>query len=402
MAADRPPRERGAVEAQLARALGGEVERRVAPVERIADGLGRRVGEHGQHEALGVPEDVPVVAVARQPLGGDRALLGAGGGLQRVEEGEAHGLLELVVAVDLDVGALPEVVEVLALVLEEAVEPRAPRGRERGVGLVADRDHRALAGPPVGQELGQRQRLAVADLGAHRHAREVVEALVLGDRALAAPRPRGPSPPPSAGRSRACGARARARSSWVPCDSETSGAAQDRGRARVRAARGHVLVGDELGLHDDPRLAVERLDLVADGGHRAVHEGHQAHRAHLDLAPRRRAPVDLAAQHPGAQVERAAVRDQRAVAHVEGLVVDQQADELAVGDVDDGLALLGVAVAGLRVGQRAHLVEGVQVGPGHAVRARPRRGWPAARCGRWRARGPTRPARACRGRAAPR
>ena len=59
---------------------------------------------------------------------------------------------------------------------------------------------------------------------------------------------------------------------------------------------------------------------------------------------------------------------QLAVADVERLVVDEQADELAVGDVDDRLARLRVAVAGLRVGQRPQLVEGVQVGAGQAVR----------------------------------
>ena len=283
-----------------------------------------------------------------------------------MEESEAHGLLELVVAVDLDVRALPVVVEVLALVLEQAVEPRAPRGRERGVGLVADRDHRALAGPPVGHVLGQRQRLTVADLGADRHPREVVEALVLGDRAL---RPLDlvihPRRHPQRALPRAVHQDGAQLVGAMRLRDQRRG--QDRGRPRVLAARGHVLVGHDLRLQDDPRLAVERLDLVADRGHRAVHEGHQAYRAHLDLAPGRRAPVDLAAQHPGAQVEGAAVRDQRAVAHVEGLVVDQQADELAVGDVDDGLALLRIAVAGLRIGQRAHLVEGVQVSPRHPV-----------------------------------
>ena len=59
---------------------------------------------------------------------------------------------------------------------------------------------------------------------------------------------------------------------------------------------------------------------------------------------------------------------QRAVAQVERLVVDQQPDQLAVGDVDDRLAGLGVAVAGLGVRQRAQLVERVQVGAGQAVR----------------------------------
>ena len=319
-----------------------------------------------------------------------------------MEEREAHRLLELVVAVDLDVGALPEVVEVLALVVEQAVEAGAPRRRERGVDLVADRDHRALAGPPVGQDLVSvsvspwpTSALTVTRARSSKLSFSVTVPSRPVDHVVHRRRhPQGALP-------RAVHEHARAARG---CRATRRRAAQ----RRIAAARGSSLRAGTSSLatssdcSDDPRLAVERLDLVADRGHRAVHEGHQAHRAHLDLAPRRRAPVDLAAQHPGAQVERAAVRDQRAVAHVEGLVVDQQADELAVGDVDDGLAVLRVAVAGLRVGQRAHLVEGVQVGPGHARTARPRRGWRAARCGRWRARGPTRPGRACRGRAAPR
>src|ERR671929_163599 len=57
-----------------------------------------------------------------------------------------------------------------------------------------------------------------------------------------------------------------------------------------------------------------------------------------------------------------------AVAHVERLVVDQQPDDLAVRDVDHRLARLGVAVAALGVGQRADLVERVEVRPGQAGR----------------------------------
>ena len=57
-----------------------------------------------------------------------------------------------------------------------------------------------------------------------------------------------------------------------------------------------------------------------------------------------------------------------AVAKVKGVVVDEQADELAVGDIDDGLPGLGVAISSLGIGQRAQLVEGVQVGAGQAVR----------------------------------
>lgn len=60
--------------------------------------------------------------------------------------------------------------------------------------------------------------------------------------------------------------------------------------------------------------------------------------------------------------------DQFAVSDIEGLVVDQQPDDLAVGDVDDGLAGLGIAEAGLGIGQRTGLVEPRQVGAGQAVR----------------------------------
>ena len=73
-------------------------------------------------------------------------------------------------------------------------------------------------------------------------------------------------------------------------------------------------------------------------------------------------------QGAGAQVEDPLVGEELAVPDVERLVVDQQPDQLAVGDVDDGLAGLGEAEAGLRVRQRAQLVEGVEVGAGQAVR----------------------------------
>ena len=62
------------------------------------------------------------------------------------------------------------------------------------------------------------------------------------------------------------------------------------------------------------------------------------------------------------------MRDQRAVAHVERLVIDEQPDQLAVRDVDDRLARLGIAVRALGVGQRPQFVEAVQIGARDAVR----------------------------------
>jgi hypothetical protein len=62
------------------------------------------------------------------------------------------------------------------------------------------------------------------------------------------------------------------------------------------------------------------------------------------------------------------VLDEFAVAHVEGFVVDQQAQHLAVGDVDQRLPVLRVAVAGFGVRQRAGLVERVEVRAWQPVR----------------------------------
>ena len=87
----------------------------MAPPERIGDRLRRRVRQHGQYEALGVPERVAVVPRSGKPLGCDRTLLRASAGLEYVEERETDCLLKLGVPVELDVCAIPEVVEVLTL-----------------------------------------------------------------------------------------------------------------------------------------------------------------------------------------------------------------------------------------------------------------------------------------------
>ena len=121
---DRPPGEGGAAQAELLRAGAREVEDRVAPREGVADRVRRRIREDGQDERVRVPEGVTVVARAGESLCRGRALLGPGGGLQAVEHGEPDRKLELGVAVDLDVGAGPVVVQVLAMAVDQSVPAR--------------------------------------------------------------------------------------------------------------------------------------------------------------------------------------------------------------------------------------------------------------------------------------
>jgi hypothetical protein len=123
---------------------------------------------------------VSVVAGTGQPLGGDRALLGARARLERVEEAEPDRLLELHVAVELDVGVRPELVEVLPLTRQQAVPTRMPCLCERADHLVAERRERALTRPAVGQELDDAQPLSRREGRRDRHPADLGPALRCG------------------------------------------------------------------------------------------------------------------------------------------------------------------------------------------------------------------------------
>ena len=75
-------------------------------------------------------------------------------------------------------------------------------------------------------------------------------------------------------------------------------------------------------------------------------------------------PLGAPLQYAVAEVKFACMAVQRSVAHVERRVADEQADDLAVGHVDDRLALLGIAVPRLRVRERAGLPEPTQIASG--------------------------------------
>jgi hypothetical protein len=131
---------------------------------------------------------------------------------------------------------------------------------------------------------------------------------------------------------------------------------------------GQLLVGHQLRLQDHQRGRIDDLDLVADRRDRPLRERHHPAGAHAHDAPCGRLPLHLAGEGAGAQVQHPLVAADPAVTQVERLVLHQQPDQLAVGDVDDRLTRLRVPVPTLGVGQRPPLVERVEVRPRHRVR----------------------------------
>ncbi len=180
LAPDSAPRERRALEPQLSGPGLGSVEGAVPPPQSVAGGAGHRVGQHGQNERLRVPEGVSVVPRPGEPLGGDGSLFGARSGLEHVEEGEPHGLLQLCVALELYVGASPEVVEVGALGSEKVVPAGVTRSRQGRLDLAFHRRERTPARPAVGQELDQPQDLSGLELGGDSDPSAVGTALPAG------------------------------------------------------------------------------------------------------------------------------------------------------------------------------------------------------------------------------
>ena len=236
--------------------------------------------------------------------------------------------------------------------------------------LIAQRGHRPLARPAVAEELDDPELLPRPQLGAHRHA--------VRGRVRSRPQVSVPSGPSTMWSIAAAMRKPLALRAVHEADPKVVVAVvlgHQRYLERRRLAGivgdtpdGHRLVGHQLRLNADAGRGPDRLDLVHDRGDRALHERHQPGRAHVDGLPGRRDPLALPPQHPFAQVERALVAHELAVADVERLVVDQQPEHLAVGDVDDRLSRLGVAVGRLGVRQRAHLVEAVQERAGRARR----------------------------------
>ena len=346
------------------------VHHQVPPAQRVRRRAGQGVGQDGEHEHLGVPERVPVVPVPCQPLRRDRPVLGAGARLHDVEQAEPDCLLDLDVTVDFDVGALPERVQVLPLLLDQPF-PAGQLGRgERAVDLVDQRGPRPLRRPAVAEVLHEAELLARLDLGGDRQPAEVRERLGSHRhqlRAFDVVRHRAGHPQLAhPGAVDENGARVLAVGRLVFLADQRR--RQHGGGARVGGGDRHFLVGHDLREHDQAQGLVHRLDRVLDRGDGALGQRHQPHRFDLDGVPGRRGPHDRPGQGARAQVEGPGVGLHGPVPDVERLVVHQQPDHLAVGDVDDRLALFGEPVPGFGVRQRPDLVQRVQVRAWQPVR----------------------------------
>ena len=143
---------------------------------------------------------------------------------------------------------------------------------------------------------------------------------------------------------------------------------QRRGVTRITRGLGGAVVGQQVGLDRGVEAVVQRLDLVGDRGEDALGERHQPSRGDTDARAVGGRPLGTAFEDAGAKVECPLVGPDLAVPDVERRVADVQADELAVGHVDDGLAGLREPVSRLGVGERALLVEATDVGARHDVR----------------------------------
>ncbi len=369
LTADRPPWEGGSALAEDLGSLAGQRQRRVPPAQHFAGRGRRRVRQHRQHEGLRVPERVSVVARAGQALGGDRTALRTDRGLMNVEQREPYGLLELRISVDLDVRAVPVVVELLALFGCQLVPAGQPGGRERALDLIPQGRRRATMRPAVREELDQAELAPALQPGGDGQPGQIVvdvHGAVDLARSLEDVVGAGRYPQPRASR-------------FVYQDTgrpmaggqlrhERSGEAGAGPRVRVRRLRARRLGGQQIGLHGDVENAVERLDLVGDRRDGAAGERHQPLRRHPDGPAGRRDPLRPARHQPGPEVEALFVRQDPAVAQVERGVADDQPDDLPVGDVDDRLARLRESIADLRMGERPLFEEPVEVAAGDRAR----------------------------------
>ena len=365
-AAECPPRVGGAGQAQFGRPLAGLGQVGVPPAQRRAGQLRRQVRQHRQHVALGVPEHVPVVAVAGQSLGRDGPVAVGAAGLDQVEHREPHRELQFRVAVQLDVGGGPRGVQGGALLGEQGVEPVVPgrvRLRDDQVGQLTGRGA-VDVGALVRGEPGDPDPVAGAYRTGQRQPEPVGGQFGVGGDLVGCLDPvrDGDGDPLAA----APGAvHEHTVEAVVAADLAGERVVDHRGGPGVVGAFRHPLVGEQVGADPQPDRLVQRLHRPVDGGDRTAGQRDQAGAADADAPAAGRDPFGLPADHPGTQVQFLVVSPDRAGPQVQRLVVDPEPDQGGVRRADHGVAAFRERVPALRVGQVVLLVEPVEVAARH-------------------------------------
>ena len=246
LAADRAPRERRPAEPQLARPRPRQGERRVAPAQRVARGARARCRSAPAACRSPCPRTCGRRSRGRSaPWPGSRA---ARPGRRPAPPGTARTAPPAAarVALHLDVGAGSRTSSRYARWPAHEPLPAGPlRRRERGVDLVAQRRHRALARPAVREQLDDRQPLPGRELGADRDPRQVRLALGARSRSRPARRRRGRSPAAIRSPLTRVSVPERRLEVVVRVILADERGAQRGGSARVVGLLGHGLVGDE-------------------------------------------------------------------------------------------------------------------------------------------------------------
>jgi hypothetical protein len=279
------------------------------------------VGEERNDVDLCVPEVVALIAAAGDALGRHAEALGAGGRLHELEEVEADRLLDVRGAVDLDVRAAPERLDLGGVILLDAVIAGRGGTVERAVDAREQVAVGRLRGPVVGDELRQPQRLAHPERGLDDEAGAVVLGARAGGHVGVMGHPARQLQPAVARhqlqqRAAAVGARSDRRQHLL--------------REALAAAR--IVPGllgrvrDQLRRDRDARRRVERDDLVVERREMPIRQRCQPARAHQQPLPARSLELDLPHQHPDPHVEHALKAEHTRRREIERLVVDEQPD----------------------------------------------------------------------------
>ena len=150
---DGAPREQHTIVGKLQSSLLGSRQHVVTETQRVTRKHGIGVTQERQYVDFRVPEVMPAITRSGHALGGNAAGLRAGGGLNQLEEIPAHGLLDLWLAGDFDVGPLPKARQPFRLVNQQIVEAHR-LGAVEGAGTAERQFLRGhVAGRVVAHEL---------------------------------------------------------------------------------------------------------------------------------------------------------------------------------------------------------------------------------------------------------